>query len=391
MARHREVAGRRVCLFSSATFCCFYAWLDGPPEWWSRLRACSANGASDDCRARDGGKLGRASPRVPSPEPRHDRSMAGFCYTQKGQDAERLGISRYCGEVPKLGEPSDRTACQEEIGKYSSIIGNARCTASKTAWQITEGTAREIALSVRPGSQRPHDRHGRARPHHGDFVGAIIKRDQSRISHRPGRNLAIGFHYHRQRPLPPGGRWLRDLVALPPEKRSAPCSRTSAKKSASAFAMWRNASGCREPPCSRNISKWSGAGSLWSAAMSLRNDCPGSPSRSRNATGRKDRSSVALVPREAPPERPLSAGLWPAIARGWRRCELGHPAVGANSCRSDLRLWKAEIAGRCPRRAQQAQQCRGRRAGQPVAGATTRTCPRMFRLRPWAGLALAAA
>jgi len=84
--------------------------------------------------------------------------MAGFCYTRKGQDAERLGISKYCGEVPKLGGPSDRTACQEEIGKYSSIIGNARCTASKTAWQITEGTAREIALSA---SQCARDRSGR--------------------------------------------------------------------------------------------------------------------------------------------------------------------------------------------------------------------------------------
>jgi len=60
--------------------------------------------------------------------------------------------------VPKLGEPSDRTACQEEIGKYSSIIGNARCTASKTAWQITEGTAREIALSA---SQCARDRTGK--------------------------------------------------------------------------------------------------------------------------------------------------------------------------------------------------------------------------------------
>ena len=80
-----------------------------------------------------GGKLGRVSPEYRAPEPRHRRPMAGFCYTRKGQDAERLGISRYCGEVPKRGEPSGRTACQEEIGKYSSIIGNARCTASKTA------------------------------------------------------------------------------------------------------------------------------------------------------------------------------------------------------------------------------------------------------------------
>src|SRR5262249_29295875 len=60
-------------------------------------------------------------------------------------------------EVPKLGEPSDRTACQEEIGKYSSIIGNARCTASKTAWQITEG-----ASQCAPRPQRPTDRHRRA-------------------------------------------------------------------------------------------------------------------------------------------------------------------------------------------------------------------------------------
>jgi hypothetical protein len=59
--------------------------------------------------------------------------MAGFCYTERGNDAERFGISTYCGEMPKLGEPSDRTAYQEEIGKYGSIIGNARCTASKTA------------------------------------------------------------------------------------------------------------------------------------------------------------------------------------------------------------------------------------------------------------------
>ena len=100
-------------------------------------------------QARDGGKLGRASPAYRAPEPRHGRPMAGFCYTRKGQDAERLGVSTYCGEVPKLGGPSDRSACQEEIGTYSSIIGNARCTASKTAWQITEGTAREIGLSDR--------------------------------------------------------------------------------------------------------------------------------------------------------------------------------------------------------------------------------------------------
>src|SRR5262245_7409793 len=116
-------------------------------------------------QARDGGKLGRASPAYRAPEPRHGRPMTGFCYARKGQDAERLGISTYCGEVPKLGGPSDRSACQEEIGKYSSIIGNARCTASKTAWQITEGTAREIALSASqcaPGPQRPDDRHRRA-------------------------------------------------------------------------------------------------------------------------------------------------------------------------------------------------------------------------------------
>jgi hypothetical protein len=64
----------------------------------------------------------------------------------RGNDAQRLGISKYCGQVPKLGEPSDRTAYQEEIGKYGSIIGNARCTASRAAWQISEGTARKIAL-----------------------------------------------------------------------------------------------------------------------------------------------------------------------------------------------------------------------------------------------------
>jgi len=44
-------------------------------------------------QARDGGKLGRASPAYRAPEPRHGRPMAGFCYTRKGQDAERLGVS----------------------------------------------------------------------------------------------------------------------------------------------------------------------------------------------------------------------------------------------------------------------------------------------------------
>src|SRR5262245_57753034 len=34
-------------------------------------------------QARDGGKLGRASPAYRAPEPRHGRPMAGFCYTRK--------------------------------------------------------------------------------------------------------------------------------------------------------------------------------------------------------------------------------------------------------------------------------------------------------------------
>src|SRR5262245_9237471 len=70
-------------------------------------------------------------------------------------------------------EPAELTEHQARDGgklgraspAYSSIIGNARCTASKTAWQITEGTAREIALSASqcaPGPQRPDDRHRRA-------------------------------------------------------------------------------------------------------------------------------------------------------------------------------------------------------------------------------------
>src|SRR5262245_26060351 len=99
-------------------------------------------------QARDGGKLGRASPAYRAQNPATVARWRGFAIPERGHDAERLGISKYCGEVPKLGEPSDRTACQEKIGKYGSIIGNARCTASKTAWQITEGTAREIALSA---------------------------------------------------------------------------------------------------------------------------------------------------------------------------------------------------------------------------------------------------
>jgi hypothetical protein len=94
-----------------------------------------------------GGKLG-GSPAYRAPEPRHGRPWRGFVIPERGNDAERLGISKYCGEVPKLGDPSDRTACQEEIGKYGSIIGNARCTASKTAWQTSEGTAREIVLNA---------------------------------------------------------------------------------------------------------------------------------------------------------------------------------------------------------------------------------------------------
>ena len=44
-------------------------------------------------------------------------------------------------------------------------------------------------------------------------------------------------------------------------------------------------------------------------------------------------------PKEAPPERPLSA----RNARGGSLRDWHHrPAIGANSCRSDLRLWKAE-------------------------------------------------
>jgi hypothetical protein len=41
---------------------------------------------------------------------------------------------------------------------------------------------------------------------------------------------------------------------LLPEKRSAPCSKTSVKKFASAFAVRRNASGCLEPPLSASVS-----------------------------------------------------------------------------------------------------------------------------------------
>src|SRR5262249_38741286 len=104
------------------------------------------------------GEIREGFPAYRAPEPRHGRPWRGFVIPERGNDAERLGISTYCGEVPKLGEPSDRTACQEEIGKYSSIIGNGRCRTSKTAWQITEGTAREIALSA---SQCARDRSGR--------------------------------------------------------------------------------------------------------------------------------------------------------------------------------------------------------------------------------------
>jgi hypothetical protein len=45
----------------------------------------------------------------------------------------------------KLGSPSDRTASQEEIGSMARAWERCR-TASGTAWQTTEGTAREIAL-----------------------------------------------------------------------------------------------------------------------------------------------------------------------------------------------------------------------------------------------------
>jgi len=51
-------------------------------------------------QARDGGKLGRASPAYRAPEPRHGRPMAGFCYTRKGpmmrKGLEYLNIAEKC-------------------------------------------------------------------------------------------------------------------------------------------------------------------------------------------------------------------------------------------------------------------------------------------------------
>src|SRR5262249_41758022 len=65
-------------------------------------------------RAGDGGKPGRAPPAYwaartpPWSAQERARPWRGFAIPEGSNDAERLGISKYCGEVPKLGEPSDR-------------------------------------------------------------------------------------------------------------------------------------------------------------------------------------------------------------------------------------------------------------------------------------------
>src|SRR5262245_38162048 len=83
-------------------------------------------------QARDGGKLGRVSPAYRAPEPRHGRPMAGFCYTRKGQDAERLGVSTYCGEVPKLGGATEPRVKK----KLESIARSLETLAARRAKQL---------------------------------------------------------------------------------------------------------------------------------------------------------------------------------------------------------------------------------------------------------------
>jgi hypothetical protein len=61
--------GGAICLRSWAIFCCFLSWPHGSVEWWSRLRACSA-----DCRGSDGGNRERDSSACRAQKPRPGRS-----------------------------------------------------------------------------------------------------------------------------------------------------------------------------------------------------------------------------------------------------------------------------------------------------------------------------
>src|SRR5262245_147432 len=46
--------------------------------------------------------------------------------TLREHDAQRIGISGLCGEVPKVGPPTERAATEEDTGRYGSIMGNRR-------------------------------------------------------------------------------------------------------------------------------------------------------------------------------------------------------------------------------------------------------------------------